>query len=65
VFLTATPDAAPQALLHNLNHNKVLHERVVFLTVSIGEIPWVAFKDRVHVERLGHGCWRCSCTTAS
>ena len=35
IFLTATPDATPHALLHNLNHNKVLHERVVFLTVEI------------------------------
>jgi KUP system potassium uptake protein len=58
VFLTATPDATPHALLHNLNHNKVLHERVVFLTVEIRDMPWVPFEDRVKVERLGHGCWR-------
>jgi KUP system potassium uptake protein len=58
VFLTATPDATPHALLHNLNHNKVLHERVVFLTVEVRDVPWVAFSDRAKVERLGHGCWR-------
>jgi KUP system potassium uptake protein len=58
VFLTATPDATPHALLHNLNHNKVLHERVVFLTVQIRDVPWVAFEERVTCERLGHGCWR-------
>jgi KUP system potassium uptake protein len=58
VFLTATPDVTPHALLHNLNHNKVLHDRVVFLTVEIRDVPWVAFTDRVKVERLGHGCWR-------
>jgi len=58
VFLTATPDATPHALLHNLNHNKVLHERVVFLTVEIRAVPWVAFEERVTCERLGHGCWR-------
>jgi KUP system potassium uptake protein len=58
VFLTATPDATPHALLHNLNHNKVLHERVVFLTVETGDVPWVAFHDRVQAERLGNGCWR-------
>ena len=58
VFLTATPDATPAALLHNLNHNKVLHERVVFLTVEIRDVPWVAFEERVACERLGHGCWR-------
>ena len=58
VFLTATPDGTPHALLHNLNHNKVLHERVVFLTVEIRDVPWVSFEDRVTCERLGHGCWR-------
>ena len=58
VFLTATPEATPHALLHNLNHNKVLHERVVFLTVEVTEEPWVRFHDRVRVVKLGHGCWR-------
>jgi KUP system potassium uptake protein len=58
VFLTATPESTPHALLHNLNHNKVLHERVVFLTVEIRDVPWVPFSDRVKSERLGHGCWR-------
>ena len=58
VFLTATPDVTPHALLHNLNHNAVLHERVVFLTVEMRDVPWVQFDDRVRVERLGHGCWR-------
>ncbi len=58
IFLTATPEATPHALLHNLNHNKVLHERVVFLTVEIRDVPWVSFEERATVERLGHGCWR-------
>jgi KUP system potassium uptake protein len=58
VFLTATPEATPHALLHNLNHNKVLHERVVFLTVETHDVPWVPFEDRVECHRLGHGCWR-------
>jgi KUP system potassium uptake protein len=58
IFLTATPDATPHALLHNLNHNKVLHERVVFLTVETHDIPWVPVEDRVSCEPLGHGCWR-------
>jgi KUP system potassium uptake protein len=58
IFLTATPDATPHALLHNLNHNKVLHERVVFLTVETHDVPWVPFEDRVSCEPLGHGCWR-------
>jgi KUP system potassium uptake protein len=58
VFLTATPEVTPHALLHNLNHNKVLHERVVFLTVDIREEPWVSGKERVTCQKLGHGCWR-------
>ncbi len=58
VFLTATPDATPSALLHNLNHNKVLHERVVFLTVQITEQPWVQPLDRLALVKLGNGCWR-------
>jgi KUP system potassium uptake protein len=58
IFLTATPGATPSALLHNLNHNKVLHERVVFLTVEITDEPWVPFEKRVSVFKLGHGCWR-------
>jgi KUP system potassium uptake protein len=58
IFLTATPEATPHALLHNLNHNKVLHERVVFLTVEIRDVPWVSFEERVTCERMGHGCWR-------
>ena len=58
VFLTATPDVVPHALLHNLNHNKVLHERVVFLTVNIKRVPWLAFGDRVDVQPLGHDCYR-------
>ena len=41
VFLTSTPDRVPHALLHNLKHNKVLHERVVFLTVITRDIPRV------------------------
>jgi KUP system potassium uptake protein len=58
VFLTATPESTPNALLHNLSHNKVLHERVVFLTAEVGDVPWVPFNKRVEITRLGHGCWR-------
>jgi KUP system potassium uptake protein len=58
VFLTATPGATPHALLHNLNHNKVLHERVIFLTVEVTDEPWVSFERRVEIDKLGHGCWR-------
>ena len=58
VFMTSTPDAVPHALLHNLAHNKVLHQRVVFLTVTVEEVPWVPPEQRVRVEPLGNGCHR-------
>jgi KUP system potassium uptake protein len=58
VFLTATPDVAPHALLHNLYHNKVVHERVVFLTVQVKEVPWVPLEERARIEPLGNDCYR-------
>jgi len=53
VFMTSTPDRVPHALLHNLKHNKVLHERVVFLTVIIRDIPYVSAEDRMTIRSLG------------
>ena len=53
VFLTSTADRVPHALLHNLKHNKVLHERVVFLTIVTRDIPYVAEADRVEIAPLG------------
>ena len=58
VFLTATPDVVPHALLHSLKHYRVLHERVVFLTVEFRDVPWVPFEERVRCERLGGETWR-------
>jgi KUP system potassium uptake protein len=58
IFMVADTEAVPHAMLHNLSHNKVLHERVVFLTVTITDVPWVPFEERVSVTPLGHGCWR-------
>jgi KUP system potassium uptake protein len=58
VFFTTTPESAPNALLHNLNHNKVLHERVVFLTVEIGDAPVVPEAERIEIERVEQGFWR-------
>ena len=58
VYLTATPDATPQALLHTLKHFVTLHERVVFLTIEFRDVPWVPFEERVICERLGGNCWR-------
>jgi KUP system potassium uptake protein len=58
VFFAATADAAPHALLHNLNHNKVLHERVVFLTIEVVDEPTVEPAQRIVLERLEQGFWR-------
>lgn len=58
VFFTTTPEVAPNALLHNLNHNKVLHERVVFLTVEAGDEPLVPPERRIGLEQLEHGFWK-------
>lgn len=55
VFMTSTLDRVPHALLHNLKHNKVLHERVVFLTVETQEIPFVPQGDRIEVQDLASG----------
>ncbi len=53
VFLTASQEGVPHALLHNLNHNKVLHERVVMLTVRAEDIPHVADAQRIEIQDLG------------
>jgi len=58
IFLRGESDGVPHALLHNLSHNKVLHERVVFLTVHIKEEPWVAPAEQVQVVQLGHDCYQ-------
>jgi KUP system potassium uptake protein len=58
VFLTATQEGVPHALLHNLNHNKVLHERVVLLTVRAEDIPHVPEIHRLEVHPLGHDFYR-------
>jgi KUP system potassium uptake protein len=58
VFLSGTPHHVPPALMHNLKHNKVLHESVVFLTVVTAEVPRVPFKERVEAEDLGEGFYR-------
>jgi KUP system potassium uptake protein len=53
VFLTSTPNRVPHALLHNLKHNKVLHERIVFLTIVTRDIPYVGDDERYEVTPLG------------
>ena len=58
MFLIGDPDTVPHALLHNLKHNKVLHERVIFLTVIVRDMPRVPFEERIGVETLGNCCFR-------
>ena len=58
VFMTAEPGIVPNALLHNLKHNKVLHEQNVFVTVRNHEVPWIGMDKRLEVESLGHDCWQ-------
>jgi KUP system potassium uptake protein len=58
VFLTSDPATAPAALLHNLKHNKVLHEKNVVLTVRSEDVPRVEDEDRVSIEDVGDSFWR-------
>jgi hypothetical protein len=58
VFLTAETGAVPNALLHNLKHNKVLHERNLFVTVRSHEVPRIDARQRLDVTPLGHDCWQ-------
>nr|WP_315427928.1 potassium transporter Kup [uncultured Albidiferax sp.] len=58
VFLTAEKATVPNALLHNLKHNKVLHEHNLFVTVVNHPIPWIGMDKRLEVEALGHKCWQ-------
>jgi len=57
VFLNADPKGVPHALLHNLMHNKVLHERVVLLSVQFFDVPYVPDIDRVEVRQLKENFW--------
>jgi len=58
VFMTSTPDGVPHALLHNLKHNKVLHERIILLTVKVADVPYWSEEQRVWMEDLGEGFHR-------
>ena len=58
VYAVANPGTVPQALMHNLKHNQVLHERNVILTVVFHELPWISFKERVQVTPLVRGFWQ-------
>jgi KUP system potassium uptake protein len=58
VFLTAASEGVPHALLHNLNHNKVLHERIVLLTVETRDVPHVPDEERIDIRSLAPGFYR-------
>lgn len=58
VFLRGESDGVPHAMLHNLSHNKVLHERTVFLTTHMLDEPWAPAAARVEVLPLGHECFQ-------
>ncbi|RYX95570.1 MAG: potassium transporter Kup [Comamonadaceae bacterium] len=58
VFLTTETGSVPNALLHNLKHNKVLHEHNLFVTVRHHEVPWIGLDKRIEIDALGHHCWQ-------
>jgi KUP system potassium uptake protein len=58
VFLTAAPGTVPNAMLHNLKHNKVLHDTNLFVTVVNHEVPWIGMDKRLTMNSLGHDCWQ-------
>ena len=58
VFLVSEQGITPNALLHNLKHNKVLHATNLFVTVKQHEVPWIRFDKRCEMAPLGHDCWQ-------
>ena len=58
VFLTADVGTVPNAMLHNLKHNKVLHTNNLFVTVKNHEVTWIGLNKRLQIESLGHDCWQ-------
>lgn len=58
VFLNADAGTTPNALLHNLKHNKVLHQQNLFVTVKSHEVPWIKESEQLEIEPLGNDCWQ-------
>lgn len=58
IFLRSESEGVPHSLLHNLYHNKVMHSRVVFVTVYVEEIPWISADQRIKVTSLGYNCFQ-------
>ena len=58
IFLTSALDIAPPVLLHHLKHNKVLHQRIILLSMVTEEVPQVSVAERLELRDLGEGFWR-------
>jgi KUP system potassium uptake protein len=58
VFLSGEEGLTPNALMHNLKHNKVLHEYNLFVNVKAHDVPWIGFDKRLSMKSLGHDCWQ-------
>lgn len=58
VFLTSEDGIVPNALLHNLKHNKVLHVQNLFVSVRSHEVPWISNEERIALTDMGHQCWQ-------
>jgi KUP system potassium uptake protein len=58
VFLSAEPGIVPNAMMHNLKHNKVLHAQNLFVTRRAHEVPWIGLDKRLEVQALGSDCWQ-------
>lgn len=52
IFMTGHPESVPYSLLHNIRHNKIIHERVIFLTIKTQDMPFVEAEDRVHTKQV-------------
>jgi KUP system potassium uptake protein len=58
IFMTSSPESVPRALLHNLKHNKVLHERLIVLTIKTEDIPQVPKEDYIWIDKKGDNVWQ-------
>jgi KUP system potassium uptake protein len=58
IFMASAASGVPSALLHNIKHNRILHERVIILTVQIEDVPYVVSSDRIICKDLGEGFYR-------
>ena len=58
IYLTESPLSTPLAFIHNINHNKILHRRVIFISVNVKNVPFVRSEDRLKFQRLAPGFYR-------